>query len=198
MTTADGDERITGIGTADDLAYSTAARTYREITTFGATAEGYDTFNLPAGPPDYLGQRSPLNREVGALVRAFIADTSEVPVTEAVEQGRGAWRLVVPVVPNKLAGPGGSGNQLEVLVDRQSGFPLRATETLDGRFLREVRLSDLVAGEPVDPSTFTLDFPPRSMSSIRTSVSSGSPSTRPQPSSATGRSCPPTSPPASR
>ena len=93
------------------------------------------------------------------MVRAFVTDASDVPVTDTVEQGRDAWRLVTPVVPNKLAGPGGSGDQLEVVVDRESGFPLRITESLEGRFLHQVTLSGLVADEPVDPDTFSLEFP---------------------------------------
>jgi hypothetical protein len=93
------------------------------------------------------------------VVRAFVTDTADVPVTDIFEQGRAAWRLVTPVVPNKLAGPGGNGDQLEVIVDRESGFPLRITESLEGRFLHQVSLSGLVADEPVDPGMFQIDFP---------------------------------------
>ena len=158
VTTAAGDERVTGIGHADDMAFSSSTRTYRVITTFGDRSQASETVNVPAGAPDF-GNRSPLRREVGSVVRAFVTDTSDVPVTDIVEQGRPAWRLVTPVVPNKLAGPGGSGDQLEVVVDRASGFPLRITETLQGEFLQEIRLSDVVADEPVDPSMFVFDFP---------------------------------------
>ncbi len=160
VTTAAGDERVTGIGigVTDDMAFGASSRTVREVNDFGAGPQGLEITNVGAGPPDDFG-RSPLRRELGSVVRAFVTDTSDVPVTEVVEQGRDAWRLVTPVVPNKLAGPGGSGDQLEVLVDRESGFPLRITESLEGRFLHEVRLSGLVADEPVDPSAFELDFP---------------------------------------
>ncbi len=79
---------------------------------------------------------------------------------DVVVDGRPAWQLVVEVTLNKLAGPGGSGDALDVVVDRQSGFPLRITETLDGAFLHEVHLTDLVVDAPVDPATFTLELPP--------------------------------------
>jgi hypothetical protein len=158
VTTADGDERVTGIGTTNDLAFSSATRTYRQITTLGGRSQASESVNVPAGAPDF-GSRSILRRELGSVVRAFISDTSEVPVTDTVEQDRPAWRLVVPVTVNKLGGPGASGDQLEVLVDRESGFPLRITETLKGAFLQEIRLSNLVADEPVDPATFVLEFP---------------------------------------
>lgn len=161
VTTAAGDERVTGIGTADDTAFSSATRTLREVSDFGRGLQGTEVTNTAAGPPDAFF-RSPLRRELGSVVRAFISDTSDTPVTETVEQGRAAWRLAIAVVPNKLAGPGGSGDQLEVVVDRQSGFPLRVTESLAGRFLTQISLSNLVTDAPADPSAFVLAFPPGS------------------------------------
>jgi len=159
VTTAAGDERVTSMGVIDDMAFSAATRTEREISAFeGGRRQGSETTNVAAGPPD-SGGRSPLRRELGSVVRAFVADTSDVPVVDTVEDGRPAWRLVAPVVPNKLAGPGRSGDQLEVVVDRQSGFPLRVTESLKGKFLHEVRLSNLVPDAVVDPSVFVLGFP---------------------------------------
>ncbi len=154
VTTAAGDERVTGIGVTDDVAFSSATRVAREVREFGAA----EITNVAAGPPDDFG-RSLLRRQFGSVVRAFVSDPADVPVTEVVEQGRDAWRLVLPVVPNKLAGPGGSGDRIEVVVDRANGFPLRITETLEGRFLHEIRLSGLVADEPVDPDEFVLEFP---------------------------------------
>jgi len=158
VTTAAGDERVSAIGDADEMAFSAATRTEREISAFEGRRRGSETTNVAAGPPDSAG-RSPLRRELGSVVRAFVADTSDVPVADTVEDGRPAWRLVTPVVPNKLAGPGRSGDQLEVVVDRQSGFPLRVTESLKGKFLHEVRLSNLVPDAVVDPSVFVLGFP---------------------------------------
>jgi hypothetical protein len=158
VTTAAGDERVTGLDATDDTAYDSATGTQRQLDDFGNGPQGVETTNVGAGLPDAFG-RSPLRRELGSVVRAFVSDTSDVPVTDAVEQGRDVWLLVTPVVPNKLAGPGRSGDRLEVAVDRQSGFPLRITETFEGRFLHEIRLSGLVVDQPVDPATFELEFP---------------------------------------
>ena len=158
VTTADGDERVTGIGAADDLAFDATTRILRQVTDLGPRLQATEIVDPGAGPPDAFS-RSLLRRELGSVVRAFVTDTSDVPVTEIVEQGRDAWLLVTPVAPNKLAGPGGSGDQLEVVVDRQSGFPLRITESLEGQFLHEIRLSDLVVDQPVAPDTFDLEFP---------------------------------------
>ncbi len=158
VTTATGDERITGIGRQDDVSYSAARREQRSVTADGRPNSQVIT-NLPPGPPDFAAQRSVLRRDVASVVRSFLATTSDGPVTEVTEGDRPAWRLVTPVTPNKLAGPGNSGDQLEVVVDRQSGFPLRITETLGTKFLNEVRLSNLVVDGPVDPASFLLDLP---------------------------------------
>ena len=157
VTTAAGDERITGIGRQDDVAYSAARREQRARTE--SVPRGQVITNLPPGPPDQAARPSVLRRDVASVVRAFLTTTGEVPVTEVTEQGRPAWRLVTPVDPNKLAGPGNSGDQLEVVVDRETGFPLRVTESLSGTFLHGVRLSNLVVDGPVDPASFTIDFP---------------------------------------
>jgi hypothetical protein len=157
VTTAAGDERITGIGRRDDVAYSAARREQRSGGDGRPPAQIIS--NLPPGPPDQAARPSVLRRDVASVLRAFLSTTDDVPVTEVTEGGRPAWRLVAPVTPNKLAGPGGSGDRLEVVVDRETGFPLRITETLAGRFLHEVRLSNLVVDATVDPATFTLDPP---------------------------------------
>ncbi|MDQ4090578.1 MAG: hypothetical protein M3163_09790 [Actinomycetota bacterium] len=157
VTTAAGDERVTGIGRQDDVAYSAARREQRVLTDSRPAAQVVT--NLPPGPPDQAARPSVLRRNVASVVRAFLTTTGEVPVTDVNEQARPAWRLVTPVAPNKLAGPGSSGDQLEVIVDQETGFPLRVTETLTGRFLHEVRLSNLVVDGPVDPASFTIEFP---------------------------------------
>lgn len=157
VTTAAGDERITGIGRRDDVAYSASRQEQRALTDDPPGAQVI--VNLPPGPPDQAARPSVLRRDVASVVRAFLTTTDDAPVTEVTEQGRPAWRLVTAVTPNKLAGPGASGDQLEVIVDRETGFPLRVTESLAGRFLHEVRLSNLVVDAPVDPTSFTIDFP---------------------------------------
>lgn len=156
--TAAGDERVTAIGRRDDVVYSASRREQRTYSDAGRPSAQVLS-NLPAGPPDFPVGPPLLRRDVASVVRAFLDTTEDVPVTDVTEQDRPAWRLVMPVVVNKLAGPGRSGNQLEVIVDQQTGFPLRVTETLDGAFLTELRLSKLVVDGPVDPASFTLDPP---------------------------------------
>lgn len=159
VTTAAGDERVTGIGHTDDFAYSAARRELRTVSERGSRVSAQILSSLAPGPPDFANRSPVLHRNVASVVRAFLDTTDDVPVTDVTEQDRPAWRLVTPVVPNKLAGPGHSADQIEVVVDRQTGFPLRVTETLAGVFLDEVRLSNLVVDGPVDPGSFTFELP---------------------------------------
>jgi hypothetical protein len=157
--TAAGDERITGIGSGDDSAYDVTARTAREVVTSGsAKPRANESVNLPAGPPDYT-RRSPLNREFGSMVRAFLATTGEGPVEAGAYDGRKVWFVSIPVEVNKLAGPGNSGDRIDVVVDQQTGFPMQVTESLATEPLLEARLTKLVIDAPVAASSFALTFP---------------------------------------
>lgn len=158
VTTAAGDMRVTGIGSPDDYAYSATRRELRIVTANGPRLTAQVTTNVAPGPPDFP-PRSPLARQAASMLQAFPGTIYEVPVTEVTEQDRPAWRMVTPVVPNKLAGPGRSADQIEVVVDRQTGFPVRTTETFGGKLLNEVRLSNLVVNGPVDPASFTFEVP---------------------------------------
>jgi len=160
VTTAAGDERVTGIGRPDDVAYSVERGVQRELTDLGeGPPAAVEARGLPAGPPDFAARPSVLRRELASLLRVFLDTDADVPVTESTDDGRPSWRLSIPVRPNKLAGPGRSGDRLDVTVDRQSGFPLQITETLGGSFLNQIRLSKLVVDGPVDPGAFSFDFP---------------------------------------
>lgn len=155
---AAGDERVTGIGRVDDLAYRAAEHRQRTVTAFGETTDAQDISGLSAGPPDFPAARSVVRREYASVVRTFLDGTSATPVRETSYTGRAAWRLSIPVQRNKLDGPS-SGDRLDVTVDRQTGFPLRITETLRGKFLHEIRLSGLTVNVPLASDAFTLTIP---------------------------------------
>ena len=61
--TATGDERVTGIGFTDDVAFSASDRVQRELVDFGGGIEGVEIKNPGAGPPDTFA-RSPLRRNL--------------------------------------------------------------------------------------------------------------------------------------
>jgi hypothetical protein len=161
VTNAAGDERITGIDSHADLAYSVARRT--ELVVHGTAPEVVVLTNLPAGSPDFKDESSVLRRDFAVAVRAFLDTSADVPVSEVTEGDRAAWRLAVPVVPVKSgvkeSGSGWNADQMEVVVDRENGWPLRITETLAGELLDEIRLSNLVVDGAVDPASFTLEAP---------------------------------------
>jgi hypothetical protein len=158
--TASGDQRLTAIGPGDDTAYRADQGTEQSIADPAqhARTPAIESTGIAPGPPDSV-RRSPLAREYGAVVRAFLDSGADAPVATTIVDGRRAWQVAVPVQPNKLAGPGRSGDRLDIVVDQATGFPLRVTETLAGRFLYELRLSNLVVDSPVDPSTFVLNMP---------------------------------------
>lgn len=156
VITARGDERLSGIGHLDEISYSAERR---ELRTFSPSRhpQATEVVGIPAGPPDFMAGWSPLRREYGSLLRALQA--AGVPVAEVSQEGRSAWRLAVPVQPNKLAGPQRSGDRLDLTIDRQTGLPLRIEETQSGRFLHAITVSGLKVNEPVDMARFLLEFP---------------------------------------
>ena len=137
---ADGSYRVTS--DRKDEAYDVRRRTHT-VHDYGP---GYEAFahrarRLAAGPPDSYYD-SAFQRDLASVVRALLA-TGDVPVEEVQVRGRPAWRLSTPVRQDRLAGPAGSPDHLVVVVDQETGVPLRARWTVDGRLREELRLSDL-------------------------------------------------------
>jgi hypothetical protein len=77
-----------------------------------------------------------LEQPLAAVVRAIVAEGPS-SVVEAQVGGRRAWVLHLRVTPNRN---GFSGDALSVIVDRDTGWPLRVHETLDGRLVRDLRV----------------------------------------------------------
>jgi hypothetical protein len=159
VTAADGSERVTALGAVDDLAYD-APRGVQRVVHHEGNPAAEEITGLPPGPPDFAASPSVLQRQLASMVRVFLAGNEAVPVREVTAAGRPAWRLIVPVTPNKLAGPNASGDELDVTVDRATGFPVRVVESLQGSPLVSVELNHLVVNAPIPPGTFTLAFPP--------------------------------------
>jgi hypothetical protein len=96
--------------------------------------------------------------EFAAFVRALLA-AEDPRVREVVYQGRPAWRLDIDVVPNAIV-PDFSSDHLQLIVDQETGIPVRVLETNDGDFWRELRIEDLAVNVDLPPDTFRLEFPP--------------------------------------
>ena len=156
--TRSGDFRVTALDGRDDVSYNARTGTQRNYAALApGRGIGAETTGLAAGPPDPAADPSVLRRSLGSAVRAFLAARTDAPVIETTHEGRAAWRLAAslsaPVPPNV--------DELEVVVDRETGFPLRIREAKgpNGANVRDVRISNLAVDAPVPPDRFTLEFP---------------------------------------
>ncbi len=158
-----GDFRLTGITLVNDVAYDASAGVERSLNTSasigGDTVFAAERAGVAPGRPD-AGPSSSwiLPRELGAVVRALLA-AEDPRVREITYDGRAAWRLNVPVVPNAIVSTF-SGDRLEITVDRHTGIPVRVVESKNGSFVSELRIEKLAVDTPLPPGTFTLEFEP--------------------------------------
>jgi hypothetical protein len=157
--TGSGDFRLTALDRREDVSYSARTGAYRTYSaTEGGRVLAVETAGLATGPPDPAAEVSVLSRSLGSAVRAFLAARTSAPVTEATYEGREAWilntTLSQPEPPNV--------DELEVIVDRETGFPLRIRTATGPRGfnVRDVRISKLVVDAPVPAEHFLLEFPP--------------------------------------
>ena len=156
--TAQGDFRLTHEGGASDLAYDASRGIERSIGSIaGDTAWARERRGIAPGPPDHGPSESFLQRDFGAVVRALLA-ADDPAVTETAYEGRRAWRLVIAAEPNAIV-PELSGDEFEITVDRETGFPLRVVERKNGKLLDEIRIEDLAVDPDLTPADFQLDFP---------------------------------------
>ncbi len=159
--TADGDFLLRGPSDDELIAYDAATGTARSAQR--SSSAGGDTLfyairrGVAPGPPDEGPPVWILSSEYGAYVRALLA--SDDPRVVAVEHaGLPAWRLDVALTPNTLV-PQFSGDELRIVVDRDTGFPVTIIERKQGRVLHELRIDDLVVNPPSDDLAFRPSFP---------------------------------------
>ncbi len=138
----------------------------RRTSTLHDYGPGYDPFahrarRLAAGPPDSLGYSdSEFQRDLGSVVRALMAVNDNLPVEEIEVRGRPAWRLSAPVRQDRLAGEGGSPDHLVVVIDQETGIPLRARWTVDGRLHEELRMTGVDVNGEVSRRDLRVPLPP--------------------------------------
>lgn len=112
---------------------------------------------LAPGGPDPTAAIVPLDRSLGAAVRA-IAAAGSASVTETTVDGRPAWLIDTPIRADQLGGDA-SPNELRAVIDRETGFPLLLRLTRDGQPRRELRLSNLRLDRPLPAATLRLRIP---------------------------------------
>lgn len=162
--TSAGDFRVTrlGAGAIEDTAYS--ARTGTQRSVFPSASMGVGRFyserrGLPPGPPDAGPEELVIERELGSAVRALLA-AKDPRIEETTYQRRAAWRVRLPVEPNLLL-YAADVDRIDVIVDQQTGFPLRVRETLEGELRSELRIDDLEVNGRLPESAFEIRFPRR-------------------------------------
>jgi hypothetical protein len=163
VITARGDVRLTGLTRPGDIAYDADDNIERGLNPpesipdsdvlFGAEIKG-----LAPGPPDRISSIEILDRSLGSAVRA-LASSRGGEVRETRYEGREAW-LLETELPVPAKNEGFWPDHLEVVVDQEIGFPLRAVMSHEGEVLSEARIEDLEVGGDVPRSAFTIAFPP--------------------------------------
>ncbi|MDQ3669974.1 MAG: hypothetical protein M3377_06820 [Actinomycetota bacterium] len=156
--TAGGDFRLHGLNRREELAYDAARGIERSYQVFedGFTA-ATERKGLAPGRPDPSPQDWILQRRLGSVVRALLA-ARDPRVSEATYRNREAWRLSLDVEPNKLSG-GASADHLDITVDKETGIPVRVVESVNGEFLRELRMAGLRVDREFPRGHFTFAFP---------------------------------------
>jgi hypothetical protein len=137
----------------------------RRVSVFYDHGPGYDPYahrarRLAAGPPDSLGYTdSEFQRELGSVVRALMAVDDDLPVEEIEVRGRRAWRISTPVRQDRLAGEGWSPDHLVIVVDQETGIPLRARWTVDGSLRHDLRMTNVDVNADVSRSELRVRIP---------------------------------------
>jgi hypothetical protein len=135
----------------------------RRVSTLYDYGPGYDPFahrarRLAAGPPDSYTD-SEFQRELGTVVRSLMTVNDNLPVQEIEVRGRRAWRISTPVRQDRLAGPPGSPDHVVIVVDQETGIPLRARWTQDGRLEEELRMTNVDVDADVSRSELRVRIP---------------------------------------
>ncbi len=136
---ANGDFRLSELPGRGGLLYRAADGV--ELSSDGESDIYGRRVGLAPGPPDQGPTDSFLQLHLGSVVRALAAE-GRVGLRPVRHAGRPAWRLDADTSLRLVIGEQPT-DHLSVTVDRRTGFPVRVVETLDGRFVSEIRIDDL-------------------------------------------------------
>lgn len=163
VITRHGDVRLKGITRPREIAYNAEDNIERGRNPSESIPDSDVLFSseikgLAPGPPDQTSSIAAFDRGLGAVVRALAASRGG-EVRETTYEGREAWVMETDLpVPEKDEEfwP----DHLEVVVDRETGFPVRSIASNAGQTLYETRIEDLRVGGDLPRDAFTLEFPP--------------------------------------
>jgi hypothetical protein len=160
VTTAQGDLLFAGTNKLadgntreDKLAYDQSSGVETSYSREGnAEAVVGRRTGLATGLPDPSASDWVLERHFGAVVRALLA-AQDPSVEEDILGGRKVWVLDTALQSNLLSDI--SSDHIQVTVDEETGFPVKITESLRGRPVRELRLENLQIDPQLTANTFT-------------------------------------------
>ncbi|MGH8983706.1 MAG: hypothetical protein ACRDY6_07500, partial [Acidimicrobiia bacterium] len=127
--------------------------------TEGAPPLYLERRGVAPGPPDYdLLREIPVKQRLGAVIRALLA-ADDPAVSETTWRGREAWRAVIPVQPSQPTYPADI-DRLTVIVDRETGLPVRILGTRRGRFVERTDVRRIAVNDGASEDEFRLRPPP--------------------------------------
>lgn len=150
--TAKGDYRLDGKfedGTSYLRVYNTETRRYNEqsrLADYAATgpADG-GLWSVPSTEIDYL-------RSIGSALDA-LAESGDPRLVEADMNGRKVWQLTAKTDRTTSLD---EANEVTVLVDQETSFPISVKETRNGAPIFSIAISGLKLNPPIDQKTFAV------------------------------------------
>lgn len=152
---ADGDFAYESMDGLERAAFVASEGTLREVLGFEGRPGRFVAFEEQGMPPSLAFRL--LDRELGSVVRAFLQEGSDASVEEITHDGRPAWRASLDVTETRFRE---SPDHLNIVVDRETGFPVDVEERRDGEFLKRTTISKLVLNRDLPQDRFRLVFPP--------------------------------------
>jgi len=170
VLTAEGDARLEGghPGQGDHFltTFDSHSQTVCELVEQPGVTPSYTEYSgenaLPGGPFDPLAR---LNRMLGSYVRGILDEGAPGwQVADVTYEGRAAWQLTGPAPETQLpseqrqsTAPG--ARDLQIVIDKQMGLPLRLASSSNGRLVHEERLENLLIDAPQTADQFTQSPP---------------------------------------
>jgi hypothetical protein len=151
---AGGDFAYESTDALERAAFVASEGTLRQVNGFSDDPGRFVAFEERGMPPGIAFRL--LDRELGSVVRAFLQEGSDAGVEEISHQGRPAWRVSLDVTETRFAE---SPDHLDIVVDRESGFPVDVESRRDGKMLKHTRIQNLVLNRSLPADRFRLEFP---------------------------------------
>jgi hypothetical protein len=150
LSLANGDSALYDASKAVERGFS------RSASLGGGPLFAHERTGTAPGPPDGGPSDQFLQRQLGSALRALLVSGKAARASNTTYQGRPAWRIEFRVKPNRVYA---DFDRLELVIDKETGFPRRVRWTLHGAFRSDLRVEGLRVDESVPAGLFSLRFP---------------------------------------